>query len=175
MRVLKPSMEGIVDQAQLKRLVTYDMETGIFRSNRTGRVIGYRFSNGWRNTYIRMQFGGKCYFAHRLAWLYVTGAWPPGDIDHIDHDGLNNAFSNLRPVTNEVNQKNATISTRNKTGIPGVCWVSKTERWHAWISRKKNQLHLGAFVDFFEACCARKSAELTNSYHPNYGRQLSNS
>lgn len=158
-----------MNQQQLKEVLSYDEATGVFTWLRTGKTAGSAFHNGYRSTYLRIKVGGKACFAHRLAWLYMTGEWPAGDIDHIDHDGLNNRFANLRIVSDEINQKNARMSAANKTGISGVCFVAKTNRWHAWVSRAKKQAHLGSFLDLFEACCARKSAELRHDYHSNYG------
>lgn len=36
------------------------------------------------------------YPAHRLAWAYVYGKFPPDYIDHIDFDKSNNRITNLR-------------------------------------------------------------------------------
>ncbi|MFX4377260.1 HNH endonuclease, partial [Acinetobacter baumannii] len=41
-----------------------------------------------------------------MAWLYVHGVHPTGQIDHIDGDPLNNRISNLRDVSHAVNQQN---------------------------------------------------------------------
>lgn len=159
----------------LKNMLDYCHETGVFTwATASGNVkpgdrAGSYWGNGYGNTYIRIKILGKSFFAHRLAWLYMTGSFPDSYIDHIDHDGTNNAFSNLRLASNETNQKNVKISSLNKTGISGVCFVTRSKKWHAWVSADKKQIHLGSFVDFFEACCARKSAEINNGYHPNNG------
>lgn len=52
----------------------------------------------------------------------MTGIWPSGDIDHMDGNGLNNQWANLRDVTRAVNcQNRRKASVRNKsTGHLGV-------------------------------------------------------
>ena len=75
-------------QDQLKSLLTYDVDTGKFKSIdvRIGRKplggeLGYKSADG----YIRLGICGKYFPAHRLAWLYMTGKWPEKLIDHINN------------------------------------------------------------------------------------------
>jgi len=42
----------------------------------------------------------------RICWLCMTGDWPEHTIDHIDKDGTNNKWENLRDVTQAENNKN---------------------------------------------------------------------
>ena len=113
----------MLTQARLKDILHYDAETGVFtwlvRPNNRIRIgdIAGRF-NG-RSTMIRVD--GVSYFAHRLAWLYMTGAWPINQIDHIDGNPLNNRIVNLRDVTQSVNMQNLRrAQSRNKSGVLGV-------------------------------------------------------
>jgi hypothetical protein len=48
------------------------------------------------NTYRYITIDGECYRADHLAWLYMTGTWPPGEIEHIDGDNSNDRWANLR-------------------------------------------------------------------------------
>jgi hypothetical protein len=61
-------------------------------NHRAGEPAGKVHSNGRR--YIEVD--GEIYPADRLAFLYVTGEWPVGAIEHIDGDLANDAWSNLR-------------------------------------------------------------------------------
>lgn len=43
-------------------------------------------------------------------------------------------------------------------------------RWVAYIKLKGKEKHLGYFCHFFDAVCARKSAEDRYGFHTNHGR-----
>ena len=45
------------------------------------------------------------------------------------------------------------------SGVPGVSWSDRDKRWCAYINPSRKKLSLGNHKDFFEAVCARKSAE----------------
>lgn len=51
----------------------------------------------------------------------------------------------------------------NKSGVIGVYLEKQTGLWKAYIRVENKQITLGRFSDFFEAVCARKSAE--NRYY----------
>ena len=65
---------------------------------------------------------GKRYRAHRLAWLYVYGAWPLGRLDHEDTDRQNNRIKNLRPASNAENLHNRGKQKNNTSGYKSVSW-----------------------------------------------------
>lgn len=131
---------------RLRYLLHYDPVSGVFtrrvKSNRwkVGGVLGSVGGTG------RVQFrvDGKNYLAHRLAWFYTYGTWPLGEIDHIDHDPLNNRISNLRDVTRSVNQQNRRCAPRHSS--TGVLGVHKSGRgFSAAIKVQGAQVYLGWF------------------------------
>lgn len=109
---------------RLRELLHYDRESGAFtwlvkpnRRIRLGAAVGCRLEGG----YLRTRIDGGFHRLHRLAWLYVTGEWPANDVDHIDGDPTNNAFSNLRDVTRSVNLQNRRAAMgHSKAGVLGV-------------------------------------------------------
>ena len=118
-------------QASLKEmLLDYDPETGVFtwreRSDASpqwnGRYAG-KIAGGIdkrpRRSYIKIRIGGKLFYAHRLAWLWMTGTWPT-EIDHRDCDGVNNRWDNLRVCTSRQNQGNRRAQRNNTVGLKGV-------------------------------------------------------
>ncbi len=87
---------------------------------------------------------------------------PPPDgmeVDHIDGDGLNNQDENLRFATRGQQMQNAGLRSNNKTGVKGVCWNKRNNRWRPYIMVNKKQIYLGSFVSFEGAAAARKRAE----------------
>ena len=135
-------------QARLKKLLKYDPTTGVFcwrvargGAVKAGQVAGYVSVSGYRAIGV----DSRQYLEHRLAWLYVTGAFPVQDTDHIDGNKTNNRISNLRDVSRSVNcQNQRRAKSQNKSGYLGVRVEGK--RWSAVIQASGNaQRHLGTF------------------------------
>lgn len=102
----------------------YNPETGkiTWRNPRVGwtpigSVAGHLDHKGHRIVGIY----GKQYRAGRLIWLYMTGKWPSGEIDHKDRVRDNDKWLNLRESSSQQNSCNRKFS--NKHGLPGVSEV----------------------------------------------------
>lgn len=147
----------------LRARLDYDPETGVFRwkaiseignanvlwnARWAGRVAGHLNSTG----YCTINLGRRHYQASRLAWLYVHGRWPEGEIDHVDHNPSNNRMSNLRDASHEQNLRNLKrVNARNKSGVRGVSWCRATQRWRASICLDGKPKNLGRFDTVAEA------------------------
>lgn len=134
---------------RVREVLSYDPLTGVFLwrvspSNNTpaGSVAGAD-CEGYR--IIRVE-GGR-YKAHRLAWLYVTGEWPPCQVDHEDTDRSNNRWGNIRLATTSQNKANMGKRADNKSGYKGVRWYSQTKKWNAQIKCQGKTKNLGYFTD----------------------------
>ena len=106
--------------------------------------------------YICIQIGGVPYFAHRLAWLYISGNWSVADIDHRDTVRSNNKFANLREAANFPNQQNLRKATRrSSTGVLGVFPSGNSStRFKASVRVAGKNLGLGTFGSKAEAHAA---------------------
>ena len=162
-------------QSYLKSILHYDPETGIFtrivkvaNNVNIGDVAGGIDSCG----YVRIRVKRQFYSLHRLAFFYMTGAFPSEHIDHINGIRHDNRWANLRPVMKIENRWNLKKYNSNTSGTVGVSWHIRSFRWLAHISKHGKRKHLGRYTDFFEACCARKSAENLYGFHPNHGKTL---
>jgi hypothetical protein len=158
----------LITQERLKALLHYDPDTGVFtrrvdvgRRHKAGSVCG----NLLRNGYVRIGIGGHSYKAHRLAWLYVYGAWPQDQIDHLNHNKTDNRIDNLRDVTSAQNQQNRRCVAKNTSGHLGVAWATDMQRWLAGIKVGGKSYHLGYFENLADAVAARKAGE--RIYHPH--------
>lgn len=139
---------------RLREFLKYDAETGEFHRLTTGGGIKAGAKAGCvnRGGYMVVRVDGVLYYAHRLAWLYVTGAWPEHILDHFDGDRMNNRFANLREATWEVNAQNLRGPKKNsKSGLLGVCWSKNDKRWIAQIYRHGEGRVLGYFKSAEEA------------------------
>lgn len=139
---------------RLKRIVSYNPETGLFHRMDDGTVCGYINAFGYRC----LNVAGRPYRAHRLAWFYMTGVMPTVYIDHINGEKADNRFYNLRLATNSQNQANRGASRRSKSGIKGVHYQEARGKWIAsiWVNGKCNQL--GRFDTKEQASAAYQTA-----------------
>ncbi len=130
--------------------LSYDQETGIFTWNydgtrgvKAGDVAGYKMQNG----YIMLSVGGRKIIAHKVAWLFVYGEFPEGNLDHINRNKADNRISNLRNATYEQNAQNREKNCKNTSGYKGVTWHKRDQRWQAAITIKRKVIHLGYYQD----------------------------
>jgi hypothetical protein len=79
-----------------------------------GEVAGTIKADG----YCQIRIDNQSYYASRLAWLYVTGQWPRGKLDHKNNRRADNRFDNLRQATDNENARNRVVSDRKKSGLP---------------------------------------------------------
>lgn len=166
--------QSLLSQSSLKELLDYDHDTGALRwkIRKSSTVQAGDVAGKIRKGYVVISIDCREYLGHRLAWLYVYGKWPSGDLDHINHVRDDNRIENLRIADHAMNSKNNKMHVNNTSGVMGVRWREKQQRWNVNITSCGKQMFLGSFVDFFEACCARKSAENKHGYHPNHGKPL---
>lgn len=146
---------------RLRELLHYDPKTGIFTRRvtvnsvaRAGDVCGGDDSHG----YLQVKIDRRGYRLNRLAWLYMTGDWPAGDVDHRDTIRTNNCWTNLRDVSHRVNAQNLRKATsKSKTGFLGV--VKKGNRFDANIKTNGKAKYLGSYSQPDQAHAAYLAAK----------------
>jgi hypothetical protein len=75
----------------------------------------------------------------------------PVTVDHIDGDKQNNHIDNLRAATPSQNGANQFLTKANKSGVKGVSWAKKSNKWNACIRVNGKNKNLGYFVDLEDA------------------------
>lgn len=118
-------MFQILTPERLREVLHYHAATGIFtwrvatsKRIRVGAIAGCKHKRDGR---IYISVDRRLYKAHRLAWFYVEGVWPPHGIDHRDNVPDHNWFDNLRLATQAQNSQNQRRAHRDsKSGLLGV-------------------------------------------------------
>ena len=137
------------------------------RKVKAGDVAGCVNKNG----YIQVSVMNKLYLAHRVVWEMHNGDIPDGmQIDHINHDRIDNRIDNLRIVTNRVNSINSSIGANNRSGFNGVSWMRSKNKWRSRIMIHGVEVSLGLFDCFDDAVTARLEANEKYGFHENHGK-----
>jgi hypothetical protein len=90
------------------------------------------------------------------------------EVDHRDHNGLNNCKGNLRFCSKAENQWNTGKQRNNTSGFKGVDWYAKYEKWRARISINRKVICLGYFESAQTASVAYRVA--AEKYCGNFAR-----
>lgn len=80
-------------------------------------------------------------------------------IDHINGNKLDNRKCNLRIVDYSKNAMNSKTPSNNTSGIKGVYWDKRSNKWEAAIQINMKKKSLGYFKNKEDAIKARKEAE----------------
>lgn len=147
---------SIISQKELHDLLSYDEETGVFRwkKSRSQRVkVGNEVGSWDLYGYKTVRLDGRSYKLHRLAWFYVFGVWPAGDIDHMNGIRSDNRLSNLRDVPRKTNLENQTKVTARptETGLIGAYYDKAKNVFYSRISQFNKSIYLGTFQTADEA------------------------
>ena len=164
-------MKPLPSLEYLKTVLNVDLDTGVVtwrerRNCRAGRAVpgaiaGWDAGKGYRSVTVDQ----KDIKIHRLVWLFGTGNWPQGHIDHINGHRSDNRFCNLREATQAQNlQNHHGMRTDNKSGVKGVSFDVDRKKWAAHISVNRKHLFLGRFDTIEEAAEAYRKARLL--HHP---------
>lgn len=148
-----------MDHTELIKRVSYDPETGLFSricstgNRKAGTKIGSKSAKG----YMKAMVLGEYVKLHRLAWFYVHGEWPEGQIDHINGVKDDNRMANLRAVDTSTNCSNQLGPRKNnRIGYQGVHKIAKTGRFRAKCNIRCIRYDLGVFATAQEAHLAYK-------------------
>jgi HNH endonuclease len=154
-------VSNITTQCQLKELLHYNPDSGIFtwKVSRGVAVAGKTAGGLSEQGYTRISFEKRLHRASRLAWLYMHGEWPAHVIDHINGIRNDDRFENLRHVTVKQNSENRGASPRNKLGAKGVHFIDAYQKFSAHIKNNGVGIGLGNFDTLLDAVAAYKNAE----------------
>ncbi len=106
-----------------------------------GQKAGFTMPGG----YTQVSVFKKRLQAHRVIWAMMTGAWPVGELDHVNHDRSDNRFANLRPCDRVQNARNGRSHSDASSSFLGVSFFTRDRRWRSQIRVSNKNLHLGYF------------------------------
>ncbi|MBL4869836.1 MAG: HNH endonuclease [Robiginitomaculum sp.] len=154
----------------LSSFVTYNKDTGRITTidkNRPKERV--RFFKSSRCHYKSIFVNGKDYLSHRLIFLLVNGHLPKTHVDHINGNGLDNRWVNIREVTQAENNLNKKVYRCNSTGVSGV--TIRDGRYRVRIRYKGILYNVGTYKTLEEARKAREVKEIEFGFHKNHGKR----
>ncbi len=113
--------------------------------------------HGGKRIYAKTNIRGTVMSLHRMLMQPAKGA----QTDHVNSNGLDNRRDNLRKATPAQNLCNARTRKDNTSGVKGVSWVGRRQRWEAYVSLGGKKHHFGYYMDKTDAICARHMAAET--------------
>lgn len=119
------------------------------------KIKNYTWSDRWKDGYHELRAWDSD--LQQMIWMHwlIVGK----NCDHIDRDPMNNRKNNLRSAEQSQQCQNRSKTIRNNSGIVGVSCDQKWNKWCAYISVNKKQIHLGRFINKEDAIKTRLEAE----------------
>ena len=145
-----------------RELLAYDPFSGKFywRKSRCGRAIAGREAGTLsKQGYRIIEIDTVQHKAHRLAFLFMTGAYPGGDVDHANLERADNRWCNLRLASARQNAQNRPRYSNNTSGLKGVSWHGQAKKWRAYVTMLNGKKkHIGLYATKEEAALAYDAA-----------------
>lgn len=159
-----PSLDYLNSILEFKDGLLYNKVTRNSRAIKgtlAGRVSGF---------YRYISVKSQQYLIHRIAYYMAHGTCPE-NLDHINGNRLDNRLENLRPATTSQNACNRALSRSNTSGVKGLSWAKKEQKWLACINVNGKNKNLGYFenkelgVEFLEL-----AREMVHGSYANHGK-----
>ena len=131
----------------------------------------YEWLSKWK-WWARMNRSKRFYAArhrkHRAIYMHREIMKPPKgmQVDHINHDTLDNRRCNLRICTHTQNMQNKKSYKGSSSKYKGVSWDKEHKNYRADITYKGKRIHLGHYTNEKDAARAydNKAIELFGAF-----------
>lgn len=146
-----------ITQEEVKNLFDYQDSGNLIRrfSVNSRAIKGQEIGSVGVRGYRRVSIDYTRFFLHRLIFLWHHG-YMSNEIDHINGDKTDNRIENLRSCTRSQNSCNKKIRRDNNTGVKGISWHKRSQKFIARVCYNGKRTHIGYFDDIEEA---RKSVQ----------------
>lgn len=158
---------------------TYSVSNlGKIRNNKTGRILKSCLTDwGYLHVWLFKNGIGKGYSIHRLVGIhFLPNCENKEEIDHLNHDKLDNNVDNLRWATRSEQTANRTKWKNTSSKFVGVCFDKNNNKWKANIRCQKlnggKQQHLGYFKTEEEGALAYNQFIIDNHLEEFYNLNL---
>ena len=158
----------MLTQEEARNLFEYRDGTLYWRVNRphnkrAGKIAGTLNRDGrWS-----VSVNNKRYLCYRIIFLMHYGHIPEF-IDHVNGDPKDNSIENLREATRNQNAHNAKMLRTNTSGVKGVHWHKRKNKWCASVTVNGVAVHVGYFKDIEKAAEAVQAAR--EKHHGEFAR-----
>ena len=161
----------MLTQIEVRELINYDPTTGNItvlkksgpRSKTVGSFAGCKTKRG-TSTYLQITLKKQKFYVHRLVWLYMTGEYP-NIVDHLDGNGLNNSWKNLKNGNYHDNNRNVQHIQHDKKGMLPIGVYTHRNKYIAAIKVNYKKINLGVFDRIEDADNAYKEAKKIHHKH----------
>ncbi|MGG4499134.1 HNH endonuclease [Brevibacillus reuszeri] len=145
------TIEALISTKRLEKLKEY---RGTFHAKRCQSTNKFYVRGD-----VRESGKKKSILLHR----FITNALPGEEVDHINHNPLNNTDDNLRKVSGAQNSQNRDGPNKNGTsGYRGVSWHKRIGKWQCSFMLNGKHHHVGYFEELEQAIEAIKKARAIN-------------
>lgn len=90
----RTTWQGVLTHELLLHVVVYCPETGVFHERRKNGTVGDMIGRQ-SGTFWVIDLFGEEHVAQRLAWFYVHGTWPDGEVEVRDGNWMNFRIDNV--------------------------------------------------------------------------------
>lgn len=158
----------MIEHAYLRSIISYDPGTGVFVwiKARPKIVVGARAGTIDKDGYRVIKIRPKVYRAGRLAVFYMTGKWPPEEVDHRNLIKDDDSWDNLRCAGHGENGWNRRVRSDSSTGHK--CIQQEGNKFVVRVASEGKRVVDESFETIEAAISARDTAILQN--HGEFGR-----
>lgn len=103
------------------------------------------------------------FYTSNIVWLWMTGTWPKGEVDHKNRNATDDRWNNLRDVPATINGRNRSLRKDNTSGVQGVR-KTRYGTFEAYLAIDRVWTQIGTFSTLEAAIAARRKAACRNGF-----------